>query len=350
MNKRPPKNGEVVKKIQNTLLIDGSALFKTSFFGAKNSYNNNGQHIGGIYQFITILRMLLSEDVYHRVYVFWDGNFSGKLRYDIYKPYKSDRGKDYINGTKPIDESELLQREVVWEYLNEMYIRQLKDDIIEGDDFIAYYCLNKKENEKITIATNDRDMAQLVKEKIKIYFLDLKKYVGIDNFSSYFCYHRDNAVLMKTIIGDNSDSIKGIKGVGEKTLIKLFPEITNRKFSIEELLVEAKILSDERVLTKKKPLLALENLLYSITDGVQGTKVYEINKQLVDLSSPMMTNKGIANLETLIEGTLDDSGRELKNVLSFMKRDGLDIVIGEYRYPDYLVPFKNLIAREKIKF
>jgi 5'-3' exonuclease len=54
-----------------------------------------------------------------------------------------------------------------------MYIRQLKHEIIEGDDFIAYYCLTK-ENEKITICTNDTDMAQLINEDVKIYYLHLK--------------------------------------------------------------------------------------------------------------------------------------------------------------------------------
>jgi hypothetical protein len=151
MNKRPPRNGEITLKIQNTLLVDGNALFKTGFFGAKGQYNQHGNHVGGIYQFLTTLRMVLDNDLYHRVYVFWDGNFSGKLRYEIYEPYKSGRGKDYKNGTQPIDESELAQREIIWEYLKEMYIRQLKHEIIEGDDFIAYYCLTKKENEKITI-------------------------------------------------------------------------------------------------------------------------------------------------------------------------------------------------------
>lgn len=148
MNKRPPRNGETVEKIQNTLLVDGNALFKVGYFGAKDEYNQHGQHIGGLYQFLTILRKMLTEDLYHKVYVFWDGNFSGKLRYEIYEPYKSGRGKDYKNGTQPIDEAELKQRRMIWDYLNEMYVRQLKHEVIESDDFIAYYCLNKKENEK----------------------------------------------------------------------------------------------------------------------------------------------------------------------------------------------------------
>lgn len=75
MSKRPPKNGEIRTKIQNTLLVDGNALFKSGYFGAKGEYNYKGEHIGGIYQFITMIRKLLSENMYHRVYVFWDGNF-----------------------------------------------------------------------------------------------------------------------------------------------------------------------------------------------------------------------------------------------------------------------------------
>jgi len=126
VNRRPPRYGEKTEKKINTLLVDGNSLFKMSYFGAKNMYNHHGVHIGGVYQFLTTLRKVLVEDLYHRVFVFWDGNFSGKLRYEIYEPYKSGRGKNYITGTKPDDESELIQRSVVWDYLNEMYVRQLK--------------------------------------------------------------------------------------------------------------------------------------------------------------------------------------------------------------------------------
>lgn len=350
MNKRPPRNGGQTQKFQNTLLVDGNALFKTGYFGAKGEYNTKGQHIGGIYQFFTTLRMILENDLYHRVYVFWDGNFSGKLRYEIYEPYKSGRGKDYKNGTQPIDEAELKQRKLIWEYLNEMYIRQLKHEVIEGDDFIAYYCLTKKENEKITIVTNDRDMAQLIQKDVRIYFLDLKKYVDNVNFSSYFCYHYDNAALVKTMTGDSSDSIKGIKGLGETTLVSLFPELAERKVSLREIIENAKKKQEERLANKQKPLKVLDNIINAVTDGVQGERIYEINEQLVNLRKPMLTEDGISDLEQLIDGTLDSSGRDLKNVLTYMKRDGLDKTIGEHRYPEYLLPFKKLIDREKLIF
>ncbi len=347
MNKRPPRNGEIIEKTQNTLLIDGNALFKTGYFGAKNEYNSSGKHIGGLYQFITMLRKFLNEDLYHKVYVFWDGNFSGKLRYEIYQPYKSDRGKDFINGTEPIDESELEQQALIWEYLNDMYVRQLRHDIIEGDDFIAYYCLTKKNNEKITIVTNDRDMCQLISDDVRIYFLHLKVYVDIDNYPTYFTHHQENSVLIKTIAGDDSDSIKGIKGVKETTLINNFPELKERKCSLSEIVDKAKEQQQERLNKKQKPLKVLDNIINVVTDGVQGKSLYEINERLVNLKKPMLTDDGIRELEQLIEGTLDSSGRDLRNVLVMMKRDGLDKTIGDQRYPEYLIPFKKLIDREK---
>ncbi len=350
MNKRPPRNGDTVQKIQNTLLVDGNALFKRAFAGAKDEYNSKGEHIGGVYQFLTLLRKLLTEDLYHRVYVFWDGNFSGKLRYDIYEPYKSGRGKDYKNGTHPIDEEEIKQRKLIWEYLNELYVRQLKHEVIEGDDFIAYYCLTKKQNEKVTICTNDRDMAQLISEDVRIYFLDLKNYVDNSNFISYFCYKLENAALIKTMIGDNSDTIKGIKGLGVKTLLTLFPELTERELNINEIISIAKEKQEERLKNKQKPLAVLDNIINSVTEGVQGKRVYEINDMLVNLKRPMLTEDGIRELEQLIDGTLDSSGRDIKKVLIYMEREGLDKSIGEVRYPEYLIPFKKLIDREKLIF
>ena len=60
----------------------------------------------------------------------------------------------------------------------------------------------------------------------------------------------------------------------------------------------------------------------------------------------MMTEDGIEQLEHLIHGTIDPSDRGIKNVLIKMKRDGLERIIGEYRYPEFLMPFKKLIERE----
>lgn len=347
MPKLPSKNGTKRVVQTNTLLIDGNSLFKWGFHGAKDEYNHRGEHIGGVYQFLTILRKLLTEDIYHRVYVFWDGKLSGQLRYKIYSEYKGDRNKDFINGTHPVDESELKQKKMLWNYLEDLCIRQLQDEVVESDDYIAYYTNNKGANENITICTTDRDMSQLIQENVRIYFCDLRAYIDATNYSTYFAHYYENACLLKTITGDNSDCIKGVRGVKEPTLLTFFPELKERKVTLNEIIEKAGELQEERVKNKKTRLKSLDNLVNGVTLGVQGDKLYEINDKLVNLSHPMMTPKAIENLEFIMEGEFNFDERGIKNVYVKMKIDGIDRTIGSNRYPDYLIPFKQLMEREQ---
>ncbi len=343
---RPPRNGEKKVLKYNTLLVDGNSLYKRSFLGAKNEYNKNGDHIGGLYQFITVLRKLLDEVIYNKVYVFWDGKYSGKIRYDIYKEYKSNRGKDYENGTEPIDYDELIQKQQIMSYLEELFIRQIQDDVVESDDFIAYYTNNKKENEVITICTSDRDFCQLLGDDVKIYMLDLKKYVTIENYNEYFNHNIENSALVKIMCGDSSDNIKGVKGLGEDTLIKLFPELKKIKLSISDIINGAKKQQLERFNNKLKPLKVLDNIINSVTNGIQGEKLYEINDLLVNLKKPLITKDAIDNLNLLIDSDLDPNDRGIKNVYKLMKEDGMQEKVKTY-IDEYLLPFKRLIEREK---
>lgn len=346
MNRRPPKNGEKIQKLVNILVVDGNALFKRSILGAKDVYNQNQEHIGGIYQFITVLRKLLDDDLYHKAFVFWDGELSGQMRYDIYHDYKSNRNKDYVNGTHPIDESELSQKLQIKRYLEELFIRQFEDRIVESDDLIAYVCNNKKSNEKITICTSDRDLCQLIDSNVRIYMCDLKQYVTLENYNQFFKHHQSNAALVKVFCGDNSDCIKGVRRLGEDTLIKHFPEITERQVDIGEIIVRAAELQAERVSNKQKPLQIFDNIVMAITDGIQGDKLYEINEKLVNLKKPMITDSVINEINQLIDLPIDPEGRDVKNAYQLMKEDGMDKEIRNYSI-EYFMPFKRLIEREK---
>jgi hypothetical protein len=129
-------------------------------------------------------------------------------------------------------------------------------------------------------------------------------------------------------------------------LLANFPEIKERKVNLNEVIQLAKIKQEERIGKKQKPLKILDNIVNGITDGVQKNKIYEINHRLVNLKEPMITLNAINNLEDLKNTTLDNTGRDLKNVLKMMKRDGIDKALGEYRYSEFLIPFKKLIDRE----
>lgn len=332
---------------RRTLLIDGNSLFKTSYFGAKGEYNHKGEHIGGVYQFLISLRKLLNEKVYDHVFVFWDGKFGGRLRYNIYPNYKIGRGKDFINGTEPEDKQEVLEQYMVKEYLEELFIRQLDDEEVEADDFIAHYVNNKHQDEQVVICSNDRDLCQLISDTVSIYISDFKTYISPTNYSQYFKHYYKNLKLIKILGGDDSDSILGVDRVRENTLLKHFPSLKERKVTLDEILSETKKLKQERLDSGKKSLKIYDNILNRITKEGVMLNLYEINKKLIDLSNPFLTKSAINNVSLLIEGNIDSEGRTIKNVYFKLKRDGIDRLLGEKRMEDFLTPFKKLINREK---
>ena len=217
---------------------------------------------------------------------------------------------------------------------------------VEADDFIAYYCVTKKSNEKITICTSDRDLCQLIDKDVRLYLCDIKEFISPLNYSKYFEHHHTNSKLIKIIGGDASDDIKGIKGVKEATLLKLFPELKLRKVKLEDIIESAKRQQYFRIDTKKKPLMALTNIIEQNTDGIQGKNIFEINKLLIDLTKPLVDKPNRKLLKELKLPIGDIDSRGIKNVFRLMKRDGIDEQIYNFS-TEYLLPFKELIEREK---
>jgi 5'-3' exonuclease len=351
MGKRPPKDGTIRQADKNILLVDGNSLFKVSYHGAKNMYNQNGDHIGGIYQFLTQLRKTLSEGLYHQVFTFWDGNKGGKLRWNVYKDYKANRNKDFINGSVPVEDDEIEQEEqkaAIRDYLEELFIRQFSHPEVESDDFIAYFCKQKKDNEKITIITGDADICQLIDDDVRVFYLKtgVKTYVTKENFTKHFDYPLENLLVHKILLGDKSDFIKGVKGLGDKTFKEHFPEFFEKPMTLEDVIDKAKRLNQERIDGKLKPLKVFDNIINGVTNGCQGDKLYEINEQIINLKKPLLTSESLEDVNVLIDGEIDPEGRSVKNVYNFLKRDGIDKVLGEDRFTNYLFPFKKLMERE----
>lgn len=332
------------KTFQKTLIVDGDSLIKTAYHGAKDLYYKD-THIGGIFQFLTMIRKMVNEYKFDKVYVFWDGQFSGRIRYELYKDYKSNRDKDFYVDKPPSEIELFLQKERVKFYCEELFIRQYSDDIVEADDLIGYYIKNISEDEKVVIMTNDRDMCQLIGDRVGIYLINLKKIITKDNYSEYFNHHYSNLKLIKIISGDTSDNIKGITGISEKTLIKFFPEIKEKTLTLEYIISKIEDIQKDR----KNNLKSLDNIVNKVTKGIQKERIYEINERLIDLSNPLITENTKSDLDYLMSTTIDPEGREIKNVIKMMMEDGLMMAIpgGREGYINFLQPFLSLIKKEK---
>ena len=157
--------------------------------------------------------------------------------------------------------------------LENLYIRQFIYDDVEGDDIIAYYVQHKKPNERVVIVSGDRDLTQLINDEVCQYIPTMKKFISPKNSVEELGMTHENTLVKKIICGDASDNIKGIKGMGEQTLVKLFPEMIDKKTSIEAVIERSKELLEERKAQKKKPLKSLENIVNGVTDGIQGKKI-----------------------------------------------------------------------------
>jgi 5'-3' exonuclease len=233
------------------------------------------------------------------------------------------------------------------EMLEELFIRQCVCDETEADDFIGYYVSHKKPNEKVVIVSNDRDLTQLIAEDVIVYIQSLKTFVNTKNHTNIMGYNYQNVVLKKMLCGDASDNIKGIKGLGEKTLFSNFGEIKERKITLEEVIEKAKQINEKRILEKKKPLKWADNIINKITDGCQGEKIYEINEKIIDLKNPLMSNDAKELLESIMYAPIDPEDRTMENLYNIIIKYDIDKLKDPTTFGNFFSDFMYLIDKEK---
>jgi len=328
-----------------TLLVDGNNLLKIGFHGVKD-YFNNGEHIGGLWHFLNTLRRFIDEENFSKVVVFWDGETSTSQRRLIYPKYKLNR-RAPENELK--EESFNKQKHRVKEYLEEMFVRQVEFPNSEADDLIAYYCQISKGEDK-TIFSGDRDLTQLISDDVSIYSPNTKKYYKKgDNIKLHDIeIPHYNVKTFKILSGDKSDNIDGIYYLGEKTFVKLFPEIVEKEISFSDILTRG-----EELLKEQKDNTVLKNLLTGKTkEGIFGNEFFEINEKIVDLSNPLITDEGKKLVELYYTESLDPDGRGYKNLIRMMMDDGLFKFLPKIdeQWIYFLKPFLKLTRKEKSKF
>lgn len=372
------KNPGLGEKKFTTLLVDGSNILELSC-SADRRVSTNGNIVGGIFQFLLQLKIMLQKGNFRYVYVFYDGDNSGEYRAWLLPTYKSNRDKNYdlnVSGelsdyakelnarvramqaylysknkdkiSEKRKEKELFyrQRDVVIQCLEELCVRQCVCDKVEADDLIAYYVNHKKPNERIVIMSNDRDLTQLISEDVIVYIQGQKKFINTKNHTTELGYNYQNVLLKKMICGDASDNIKGIKGVGEKTLFDNFPEIKERKVTLDEVIDKARMINEQRANEKKKPLKWAENIVNGVTDGVQGDKVYEINRKVIDLKHPILTEEAIELMDSMMYAPIDPEGRSLTNLYNILMENGIDDLREENRFSSFFSEYKTLMDKE----
>lgn len=328
-----------------TLLVDGDNLFKIGFHGVRDYYHD-GNHIGGIYHFVNSLRKFLEEHNFDKVIVFWDGDNNAEQRKKLYPQYKENR-RQTMNEIKK--QSFYHQKNRVKLYLEEMFMRQICLYGCESDDGIAYYC-NISQDEHKTIFSSDKDLTQLISDVVTIYSPIQKLYIrkGDKVTLNGVEFITDNVVTIKTITGDKSDNVEGVLRFGEKTLAKFFPNIVDTPMSVDDILTEAEKLKESGNKTK-----GLLNLIDGVTkDGVYGKEMYVLNKKIVDLTHPLISNEGKDEISQYYKEDMDPEGRGYKNLVKLMMEDGLFRYLpkSDDAWVEFIKPFIKLSRKEKRRY
>lgn len=373
---------EIAEKPIYTLLVDGTNVLKICEVASR--VNTRGEEYGAFFTFLVKMKALLKKKDFDYVYVVFDDDNSGIMRYRLYNEYKANRDKNYetfmdgesdyakaynenlrkmrasIFGKKAKKEKTpeeikkkedfARQRHMLMKYFEELFIRCICDHDTEGDDIMAYYVMNKKSNEKVVIVSGDMDLTQLLAPDVCIFNPRTNSFVTYENFKSLNGYPSENVLIKKIFCGDSSDNIGNIDGLSEAKLFDMMPEMKDRPVTVEEVKNRAKSLNEERVNKKKKPLKVLENVVNGVSRRNYDGDFYEINEKIINLRKPLLTKSAIEELNAMRYAPIDPEGRSFGNVAVYVTEDDITELLDSNKFSNFFVEFNALAHREKAKF
>lgn len=189
-----------------------------------------GVPTGPVFGFLRVLRANLNTFKADACIVVWDSAGGSAHRREIYPEYKANRkDKEKPEALEHINE----QREVIQSILPYLNIKQLAISGFEGDDLIHLLLrtvartavIENKSDRDIIVVTGDKDLLQLVHDGVSVYRPIADQLIEEDNFEEMTGVPNYKMfVLRKAVMGDTSDNIAGIRGIGEKTATKLLKE------------------------------------------------------------------------------------------------------------------------------
>jgi DNA polymerase-1 len=278
------EDGEELPTHERYLLIDGLNLFFRNF-SAINAVNSNGVHVGGLGGFFRSLGSLIRTIQPTQVYVVFDGTGSSNNRKNIIPEYKSARNitrvtkHELFDSLEEEDDSKISQIVRIIQYLKTLPVKTISLSRVEADDIIAYLSstLPTTPDDRVFIVSSDKDYLQLITRKVIVYRPIEREYYTEETVKEKFGVLPNNFLLYKLLMGDNSDGITGIKGLGPKGIFKKFPELMVQNLSFDDLLdiaesklkehtVYARVLSDIENLENKYKIMDLSNPMMSDSD------------------------------------------------------------------------------------
>jgi 5'-3' exonuclease len=223
------QQSEPRKLNDHILVVDAMNTFIRNFTMI-NLMNPQGSHVGGLVGFLKSLGFLVRTFEPTRVVVVFDGPGSTAARKTVNSDYKANRQIKRITNWEMYDNKDQeyasmsAQIERLIEYLHMLPVDLLAIDKVEADDVIAY--IGKQfDQSKVTIVSSDKDFMQIVNDRVQIYSPVKKKVYGPAEVLEEQGVLPSNYLVVKSLLGDNSDNLSGVKGLGIKGILKHFPKL-----------------------------------------------------------------------------------------------------------------------------
>ena len=288
------QKGDSLTVNDRVLIVDGLNLY-LRVFAVNGTLNDNGVPVGGLVGFLRSLAYAIREINPTRVIIVYDGAGGSQRRRKIHSDYKSQRkpGKRITRWDAFKDASEekdamKIQFSRLLDYLDFLPINVISIDKIEADDTIAYIAY-KLLDKDITIMSSDQDFLQLVSERITVWSPTKKKFYTPRMVMDDYRVPAHNFLMYKTLMGDKSDNIPGVKGLGPKKLPKILPDLLSQNTLDLDFILEYAGKGEESMHKR------------IVESGTQ----LRVNEELMDLKNPPVSGELKLQISRLIEAPIN---------------------------------------------
>ena len=205
--------------LKKIILVDGNNLLFRSFYATAYQgvimKNSKGFPTNALYGFINMMNKIIKEENPSYIMVAFDKG----------KTFRHDQYKDYKAGRMAVPDELKMQFPKAKEVLNSMGIKHFEIDNYEADDIIGTLSKIVDEEDQFiaTIISSDKDLLQLISDEVTVKLLKQSDYIMMnrDEFFKTYQVEPIRMIDLKALMGDSSDNIPGVKGIGEKTAIQL---------------------------------------------------------------------------------------------------------------------------------
>ncbi len=264
------KGGDSASETANdkVLIIDGLNTF-IRCFSAIPTLNDDGAHVGGIVGFLRSIGYAIRTIRPTRTVIVFDGKGGSNRRKKVFPQYKAGRNmserlnRSYdFNNKEDEHESMIMQLTRVIDYLDYLPVTTITIENIEADDTMAYVTKQILKTSKIVLMSTDKDFLQLVNHRVSVWSPTKKKMYDPPKVLEDYGIPSHNFAVYRSIDGDKSDNINGVRGWGMKTIQKKIPLLLEDKIlNIDDIIKEdEKLKENEEILRRNYRLMQLEEV------------------------------------------------------------------------------------------